>query len=85
MSIKHSLSQVNLHEAVSHMFGNVLLILLHHTSPAKEEPAEVDGRVVSSDIHQLQQNKKPLDALRIKSLQTEFTLCPQPVECVQKV
>ena len=41
------------HEAVSHIFGDVLSVLLHHTSPAKEKPAEVDGRVVSSDIHQL--------------------------------
>ena len=43
----------NLHEAVSHMFGNVMSILPHHTSPANEEPAEVEDRVVSSDIHQL--------------------------------
>ena len=67
------------------MFCDVMSVLLHHTNPSKEKSAEVDGGVISSNIHQLKKQEEPLDALGVKPLKAEFTICPHFVECVQEV
>lgn len=67
------------------MFCDVVSVLLHNNSLSEEEPAEVEGRAISSNIHLLKKQEEPLDALGIKPLKVEFPFCPHFVECVQEV
>ena len=73
------------HVVYIHMFCDVVSVLFHNNSLSKEEPAEVEGGVISGNVHQLKKQEEPLDALRVKPLKVEFTFCPHFVECVKEV
>lgn len=40
--------------------------------------------VVSSEVYQLQEQKKPLLALRVKNLRIKLRLCTKVAECVHE-
>ena len=63
-----------------------MLVLLHNNCSCglAEENLEVNAWVTSSNIHQLEQQKNPLLAFKVKHVRVKVVLGPKFVECVHK-